>query len=100
MAYYVSSVDQSSYAGGDVQVPYICFRGANRAEPFVLRVGAERLSQSSQFNRVTQRRARAVRLNVTDRFRIDSSRFVRQGNDARLTFYTWGSITNLRRTVV
>ena len=100
MTHDVSSVNQSGYSGGDVQVSDIRLRGANGAKLFVFRVRVECLRERGKFNWITQRRTGAVRLNVTDGLGIHSGGFVRQGNHPRLSLDTGRRVTNFRRTVV
>ena len=100
MAHDVGRVDQTGYAGSDVQVADIRLRGADGAELLVFRVRMKRLSERSQFDGIAKRRPSSMRLNVTDGLRIHSGGFVGQRNDARLSFHTGRRVTNFRRTVV
>ena len=54
MTHDVSSVNQSGYSGGDVQVSDIRLRGANGAKLFVFRVRVECLRERGKFIRISQ----------------------------------------------
>src|SRR5580765_3677045 len=100
MAQNVRGIDKPRYSGGHIQVTDVRFGGPDRTELLGAGFCPECLSERSQFDGVTKGCSCAVCLDIADRLRAYSRRFLRHGDDSRLTFNARGCKAYFGRSVV
>src|SRR5262249_33467958 len=82
------------------QMANVRFHRADGAEIFLHGACAKRLGQRGHLNRISQRRPRAMRLDVTDGFRFNAGESLRRLDDLRLRIDARGREAHLSRAIV
>jgi len=87
--------DQARDAGRCVKMTDVRFHRTDGAKVRRTRTGAKGLGQCLDFDRIAQRRARAVGFDVIDGFGREAGHGPRSGDDLSLALHARGGVANL-----
>ncbi len=94
-------LDEPGYSGGNVEMADVGLDRANAAVTDARRpTGTEGLCEAGNLDRIAQRSACAVRLDIGNRCRIDAGLRLRHGNDLRMAVHARRGETDFAAAVV
>ena len=93
-------LDQAGHARRRLEVPDVSLHRAERAELLLVRAGAKGLGQRRDLDRIAERRAGAVRLDVADRAHVDAGQRLRGRDRLGLAVDARRHVADLGRAVV
>jgi hypothetical protein len=95
-----NGLDDSGHTRSSIEVSNVCLDRTERTRALSVCMRSENPHQSLNFDRVTERSACAVSLEVTDGIRFDTRNRQSLGNHVGLPIYAWSHVTYFEIAVI